>query len=643
VWLTAIVVGSALLRYVLTRRIVAPWIMVDELIYSELAKSFAASGRFLVRGQANFGVGLVYPALISPAWRLFSSVPDAYAAAKAINSVLMSLAALPAYAIARRVVRQPLALAAAGLAVAVPSLVYTGMLMTENAFYPLFLACVWLLLLVLERPTPWLQAAVLAVAFLCFLTRAQAVVLVPAIALAPLLYAPRRWRDWRVLYGLLALGIAAALVFETVRGRSVLGAYQVTTSGDYTAGSSFRWLLYHLGELSLYVGVVPLAAFALLAWLRPPELRAFLAATGPVTVLLVVEVAVFASVQVQRIEERNLFYVAPLLVIALLAWIELGCPRPPAASVAALSAAGLVGAVPYAGLINGNAAADTLAFLPLWTLQDSVITLDEVAAVAVLGAIVLAAAFLLVPRRYALALPAAVAVWFALTLAAVETNAHGGAHAISLQALFGGTTKLNEPDWIDRAVGSDADVAFVWSGDEERKFSLWTNEFFNRSVGAVYDLGAGAPGGLPSTPVRLDPTTGVLHGATAAQYALTDTSVPLVGEQVGADPGRSLVLYRVGGPLRLRYRVTGVYGDGWSGATFAVRRYDCSGALAVTLTQDRTLFPQAQSVRVAGRTYRVDGSATIPVHGCAARFTVSPTRSPGPQDPRALGLRVAVR
>ena len=38
------------LRIALARRMVAPWIMVDELVYSELAKSFAAHGQFLVRG-----------------------------------------------------------------------------------------------------------------------------------------------------------------------------------------------------------------------------------------------------------------------------------------------------------------------------------------------------------------------------------------------------------------------------------------------------------------------------------------------------------------------------------------------------------------------------------------------------------------
>jgi len=125
-WLGGIVVVSAVVRIALAHRMVAPWIMVDELIYSELAKSFAAHGQFLVRDVPSHGYGFVYPILIAPAWRLFASVTDAYTAAKAIDSVLMSLAAVPAYFLARRVVRPATALVAAGLAVAVPSLVYTG-------------------------------------------------------------------------------------------------------------------------------------------------------------------------------------------------------------------------------------------------------------------------------------------------------------------------------------------------------------------------------------------------------------------------------------------------------------------------------------------------------------------------------------
>src|SRR5207248_4888142 len=96
-WLAGLVVLSAVFRYGLSRRVVAPWIMVDELIYSELAKSFASTGHFLVRDAHHGAYGAVYPILIAPAWRLFASVPDAYAAAKTTGSIVMSLTAIPVY------------------------------------------------------------------------------------------------------------------------------------------------------------------------------------------------------------------------------------------------------------------------------------------------------------------------------------------------------------------------------------------------------------------------------------------------------------------------------------------------------------------------------------------------------------------
>ena len=74
-WLTPLVVVSAVIRYALSRQAVAPWIMVDELIYSELAKSFASSGQFLIRDHSTAAYGVIYPALISPAWAAFKSSP----------------------------------------------------------------------------------------------------------------------------------------------------------------------------------------------------------------------------------------------------------------------------------------------------------------------------------------------------------------------------------------------------------------------------------------------------------------------------------------------------------------------------------------------------------------------------------------
>ena len=133
--------GSWAIRAVLAVRDPSPWIFQDELLYSELAKSFAATGHFAVRdpvpGAGGFGV--VYPVLIAPAWKLFQNVPTAYEAAKIINSLVMSLGAIPVYLLARRMVSEAWALAAAVLALTLPGMVYTSAIMTENAFLPVFL------------------------------------------------------------------------------------------------------------------------------------------------------------------------------------------------------------------------------------------------------------------------------------------------------------------------------------------------------------------------------------------------------------------------------------------------------------------------------------------------------------------------
>src|SRR5436190_20870636 len=175
--------------------------MVDELIYSELAKSFAATGHFLVRDVHHGAYPIVYPLLIAPAWRVFGSVPDAYAAAKPLGSVAMSLTAIPVYFLARRLLRPGWALFAAGLALAVPSLMYTGTLMTETVFYPVFACVVLVVVRALERPTLWRQGVLLGLCVLAFLTRPQAIVLIPAVACAPLALA---WLDRRRMMRVLA-------------------------------------------------------------------------------------------------------------------------------------------------------------------------------------------------------------------------------------------------------------------------------------------------------------------------------------------------------------------------------------------------------------------------------------------------------
>jgi hypothetical protein len=632
VWLAGIVVSSAAIRIALGRRIVAPWIMVDELVYSELAKSFAAHGTFLVRGVPSHGYGFVYPVLIAPAWRLFAAVPAAYQAAKAINAVVMSLAAVPAFFLARRLASERAALAVAALAVAVPSMLYTGTLMTENAFYPLFLVCVLALVAMLERPTATRQALVLALLALAYATRQQALALLPAVLVAPLLYERRRLRPFLPLYGAVGAGAALALLSTVARGRSpfaLLGAYRAATESSYSAGTVARFVLYHLGEIDLYLGIVPFAALLAL-WLAPGRARAFAAASLPVFAFLLVEVAMFASqAQVDKIEERNLFYVAPLALCALFA-----IPRDRRAVLAAAGIAGVLPAfVDFPRFIGPKAVADTFALLPWWWVQDHWTTLGEVRFAALAAGLAAAAVFVLLPRRYLLVLPALVGAYFVLTTAVVENGRHG-IHQASLGKLWAGI-RLAHPDWIDRAVGRDASVAILRTQQTPDE-TVWENEFFNRSVREVlFDDVQRVPDPLPET--RL--------AGQRVQYALAEDAV---GTPVASDPRIGVTLFRVDGPLIVPDHVTGLYpNDTWSGRHVTYTRKPCSGGtLAVTLGSDASLFARPQLVLAEGRRILVPPSQPVtvrlplrPVHGvCTVRFAIPRTKVPGHGDTRPLGV-----
>ncbi len=668
-WLAGLVVLSTGIRYALGRHAVAPWIMVDELIYSELAKSFAAGGHFLVRDHSAGAYGYVYPILISPAWAAFRAVPDAYAAAKGINSLVMSLAAVPAYFLARRVLGPWLSLAAAALAVAVPSMVYTATLMTENAFYPIFLTAMLAFVLWLEQPSPVRTCLLVGVCLVAFLTRAEAVAFLPAVLTAPvLLSGSAGLRRYRPMYWLAAAGVAGVVAVQLARGASVygvFGAYRAAGSSHYSAGEVARWFLYHVSELDLSLGVFPFAALVLLGLsLRrlPGPRRTFVAASVSIAFWLVLEVAIFASAQSFRVEERNMFYVAPLFLIALLVWVDSGLPRGTTAATAAIVvAAALPGALPYASLVGLNAISDTIALLPLGSLVESGLGLDDVGLVVVCSCAVAGLVCLLVPRRYALVLPLAVLAYFAVSQQAIERK-HRQESELSL---FGGITAPHR-DWIDRRVGSGAHVSVVWTGNTD-KFTIWENEIFNRSLGTIYRTGAPLPGDLAETPVTIDRRTGYLHGPTGAlvraRYALTDGSLALAGTVIAEDRLKGMLLYRIGGPrggpLRQISRVEGLWPqDTWSKRTVTYTRVACrGGALTVVLESDGNLFPRPNTVtateagRVVGRV-RVPGVGTrslrVPLRPagarCEVRFTVARTAVPAVvtggsnPDPRALGI-----
>lgn len=671
VWLGAIVIASFALRAWLARGMVAPFIMVDELIYSELARSLAATGGFEVRDVPASGYSVLYPVLIAPAYALFDAVPEAYAAVKTINSLAMSLAAVPAYLIGRRVLPVGLSLGAALLAVAVPSLVYTATVMTENLFYPLFLLCAWALLLVLERPTWWRSVLFLALTTAAFMTRVQSVAIAVAALTAPFLLVffegrgLRGLRPYLPLY-VLSLGAAiAAVLLQAVRGQSLrelLGAYAIVGDKSYDVGMVLRFWLWHLEELTLYLGVVPAAALIVLVGLArglPRATQAFLAATVSLLVWLSLVVAAFASQFVNRIQERNLFAVSALVLIALLVWVHRGAPRPPGLAIpAAVIAVALPLAFPYVRFIETGAISDTLALLPIWTLYGDLLFDSHqwtVGVPAVAGALL----FLVVPRRYALLVPGAVLVYFVVVAKPIWSGERGFKQAGS-GALFQGNP--SEPrDWIDRVVREGDEVIAVWTGASDR-FTININEYFNRRLGRIYYVGGPTPGGLPEAAVTIDPASGLVKTADGERlpgglYLLEGVLDPGPGEVLARDERIGTTLWRLPGPLRQTLRIEGVYPDKWSGPRVTYTKRRCqAGAVAVALSGDASLFPDPQ--RVTARTGGITEAVVVPpppgravlrirvkpdANGvCSVRYTVEPTAvparvMPASPDTRELG------
>jgi hypothetical protein len=684
-WLTGIVAVSALAHFLVVLDYPAPYIFIDELVYSGLAKSFAATGHFALRGvPTTMGYAKGYSVLISPWYAIFGDVPRAYDAIRLFNSILMSTAAVPAYFVARRLAGPRWALLAAVLTVAIPPMLYTSVVMTENAFYPAFMLFVWALVAALERPTLLRQLAVFGSIGLAYSFRAQAVALVPAFLTAILLLAllngvavptaraRTAWRtvqDFWISWALVVVVGVAFVIYEKARDRplrTVLGAYEWTSSAHYSLRVVLRWFLYHLAELDLALGVIPVAAFIVLvalAFLRnsAPELRVFTAAALPAIFWLTLVVAGFASkADVNRIEERNLFYVMPFFLVAVVAWVARGAPRPPGpTAVAVLVAGALPGAIPFGAFLNERAVTDTFGLLIVMKAQQSLVSAGQISLVVVLGAIAAGTFFAVVPRRWAVLVPLVVLVFFALSQRQIERfNA-----AASTDAFRAGIGSGVPRDWIDRAVGRDADVAAIYTG--ERPFvATWDNEFFNRSLKHVYNFGLFFDG-MPQTQIAPDPKTGLVHdeagNAPNPEYVLADDTVIVRGKAVARDPVVGETVYKTGPRFALEGRTSGIYPDGWSGPAGNFGFYACEGGtLTVTLLGDPALTPRGQTVvasagtkapKVVARTTVKPGRRvrfTVPLapegHICSVSLAVSPTAVPaqrtGTADTRTLGIRM---
>jgi hypothetical protein len=670
--------------------------MTDELLYSEMAKSFASTGHFLVRGAPS-GIGnVVYPALISPAW-LIHPMSTTYGLAKAINAVLMTASVVPLYLWSRRLVAPAYGLVAVALVLLMPSLIYSGMLMTENAFLPTFVLATFAMGLALERPTLWRQLFAFATILLAVAIRYQGLVLLlvlPTALLMKVLFELRAElhpRPWRFLWSelrrywisaaLLAGGVGLYVLLEVARGHGLssgLGSYRAVAVKNYSFGAARHWILLHFAELALSVAVLPACAFLVLLGLaftrrgtRSAAERAFLAVTTAAIPWVVIEVAVFASGFSIRIEDRYMFFLAPLLFLAFAVWLDRGLPRPlPLALPAAVIPAALLFALPLGALLNISILSDTFGLIPFLRLSERFVPggVGEARHFMLAGGIAAAIVFVLWPRNGwpELLFPAAVATFLILSSYSVE-----GALRDYSRGLKDSAGTLGSPSWVDNRLGSNGNATFLLGTTTEtwpETLNLWQTQFWNRSLHSVYNLSTPEPAGGPETAARVDPTSGLILAAATgkplrAPNIISSLAFGLDGRLIAARP--PFALYRTQGPLRVAQQTTGVYGDGWmsSNATYSQFTARVPGRLTVSLSRAAWQGPDVPGhvtidlTTVAGKPLAIrtwvihtGGTRTFTLRTPPRRFRVTvhiaPTFSPsqfGQSDTRQLGAQVAFR
>ena len=678
--LVLIVVVSTVIRILLNRDATGPWIFIDEMIYSELGRS--AFDGFKIRGVPINGYGYVYPLVISPAYLIFDNLIDAYTAVKAINALVMSLTAIPVYFIARTIMRTRWGLAAAALAVAIPAMTYTSVVMTESVFYPVFALAMLFVVLALSRPTVVRQLLVFVGTLLCFETRPQGAIIVPAFAFSILLFAifdarastgepwlpafarrlGRYWLSWLLLFG----GAIAVVVLQSARGKSLsslLGAYSIVAEDQnrYQLRSVVSWYLQHIAELDLWLGVIPFAALLFLfgfAACRSAtrEVRIFAAAALPIVLLMTAIVSAFAVfANVSRIEERNLFYVGFLALIAVCWWVSEGLPRQSRWFVIGVAAAAVMPvALPFGALINQTAVSDTFGLFLPWAIQNRLMDPFLTPYVVAGGGLAAVAVLVFVRPRFAWIIVAVVASFFVISGIAVDKRTDKASQGALRQGIS------VSPDWIDNAVPAGTSVSVLYPGTLE-PLKVWENEFFNRSLDSVYAIGVALPGQLPETVAEIGNDGSVTDRSgnpLAGDFVLSDSSVHLDGEVIATDKARGMSVVRTSGQWRISEAVSGVMGDQWSGAEFTYLRYRCTGGtVRVVMASDSQLHPTPVTVTpvVADQDLRSvavgpTGETTlltklVPADGlCAVRYRVDPTAVPalvfGAPDTRALGVLV---
>jgi len=549
----------------------SPTIFGDELEWTQISRAIADTGHAARRGEP-VPFKSVYPYVIAPLWWIHST-RSAYSAIKYVDTILMALAAVPTFLLARMLVRARVAFLAALATLCTTGLYYAPFLLPEVVAWPWFALCAYLTIRALARGGRWWIVAAAVADLTAPLVRGELVVVpVAAVAAASIAWlsspAGSRARNRIGLAGQIAVLVTAVAAFFVLNQAFGGHSQEWATVTHQWKGRLWTLGMESASALALGLGLLPLvgglASLHLPGRRADPAWRAFAAFTAPALVATWlytgVKAAYLSTVFATRVEERNLIYVQPLLIVGTAIWL---CERRRSlvASLAAwASTAWLV--LHYGYQLDfpyfeapgyGIAAMANRAFH--WdqpTIRGALLI-----CCALLLAVIVLAHLRRESRTTHLVLALTAAAAFAMMTAAEVTSSRGSAIASKTYA-----QNLPQPlDWVDQAAGGRG-VTFVGqdiSGGDALGLNLM--EFWNRNVKNVWSLDGTAPGPGPTLTPDLHSRRGALSSDAGQPYVLTTDRVELVGRIVAQRPGYTL--RRAMHPLSLHVASYGISSDGW--------------------------------------------------------------------------------
>lgn len=626
-----------------------PWIFPDETLHARAAQSIAGAGS----GSIGPVSGVLYSAVLSPAW-LFHDPVVSYNTAKLIGALVMPLAIVPAYLLARLYTGRLPAFAAAVASVAIPGMFYSNLLMQEAVAYPFATLVLYVLARGIARDSrPWLVSA-FVLALVGPLIRPELVVLPIVVVLAVLIWiwlgewATRKRAGWTAWHWCAAAAVSVTALFALAAlGATVSVAWGVALQNP---DDLIRYAALALGPFSAGVAILPVLAGPAVLSRRSTFVPVFVAAVTAFLVYVAAKEAFLASRQDtyntnDLLGERNLIYLSPLVFAATAIWAERRRVNVWALAGATAVLVAIFAAIPY---VWAEASAPHSPTVVSISHIVSGLSHPTVRA-ALIVATVLAALVLLLRRTIVLATAALVIVGWSLT---GEVNASNKSLAIGRALVDAQARPL---DWIDRATrGAPA----VYVGQAKlRAPEILSLAFWNDSLQRLVTLGGEPVFGLIFE-TKVESADGRLSDPARADYVVSDKEVDVAGQRVAS--GKRWNLERVEGPVRANAFETGIWQDGWQEETSAYTRFSGirSGHVRVALSQrngcDPAAHPRAevrvvelarqQGVAVRRVAFPACQSTTVtvpvPRPPFAVRTRVTPTFVPRSRDLRHLGAQV---